>query len=90
MSIGRPFFYLATLLDSPEARSIHDRLALESDHPERKLVTPKIRRRPNSLRRDLRALEALAAFAIDAANVRAKDSEETSSAPQHLALKGGF
>jgi hypothetical protein len=35
-------------------------------------------------------LEALADFAINTANDPAKDSEETLSAPQHLALKNGF
>jgi len=48
MCIGRPFFYLATLLDSVETRALYDRLVLECSDPGSELLIPKVRRRSKS------------------------------------------
>jgi hypothetical protein len=50
MSIGRPYFYLATLLDSAETRALYDRLVLECGDSESELLIPKVRRRSKSAR----------------------------------------
>ena len=50
MNIGRPHFYLATLLDSDETRALYDRLVLECGDAESKLLIPKVRRRSKPAR----------------------------------------
>jgi hypothetical protein len=59
MSIGRPSFYLASLLEDAETRLLYDRLVLERDHPESKLLIPKFRRKKKFARHPSSAIEAI-------------------------------
>ena len=59
MSIGRPSFYLASLLEDTETRLLYDRLVLERDHPESKLLIPKVRRKKKFARHPSSAIEAI-------------------------------
>jgi len=66
MSLGKPSYYLAALLDSTEARSLYGRLVLERDHPERKLLIPRMRRKGGPARRHFCVIEMLVSSSKDA------------------------
>ena len=58
MSIGRSSFISLRCLMTP-VLLLYDRLVLESDHPENKLLIPKFRRKKNSVRCPSTAIEAI-------------------------------
>jgi hypothetical protein len=93
MSIGRPSFYLAALLDEAETRLLYDRLVLESDHAENKLLIPKFRRKKNSLRCPSTAIEAIVSVRETADShgdlrVLQGDLDKVQNASDHSSPKG--
>jgi hypothetical protein len=96
MSIGRPSFYPAALLDDAETRLLYDRLVLESDHPENKLLIPKFRRKKNSVRCPSTAIEAIVTVGKTADShalqsdlrVLQGDLDEAQNASKHSSSEG--
>ncbi len=87
MSIRRPSFYLASLLDTDEARLLYDRLALECDSPEIKLLIPRIRRREKLRPRSRFATEGVISAGDGWEELR-KDPGRSAPAPNHDSYGG--
>jgi hypothetical protein len=78
MSIGRPSFYLASLLEDTQTRLLYDRLVLERDHPERKLLIPKFRRKKKCARHPSSVIEAF--ISVGATTIRQMPQTDSQAA----------